>query len=157
MSVDADTTQIGHLKATSKIYTDASKPPIKITIFPGRPSGVQVVVSGRVPMFFDPYEGLTYQVNQVKPLTLTDAIHINGASVPVTPPEQLRLEKTIQTPLNSLIKDGIYQKILSRWPIDFGAVRESKCSGEIFGWAVKHTTNSRRDYGSSVKNVSGVG
>ncbi|STS91793.1 amino acid ABC transporter periplasmic amino acid-binding protein [Klebsiella variicola] len=129
----AGTTQIGRLEAASKICTDAGKPPIKIAVFPDRPSGVQAVVSGRVPMFFGPYEGLTYQVSQVKPLTLTGTIHVDDAPVSVAFPKQSGLEEAVQASLNSLIKDGTYQKILDKWSIGFGAVKESKRNEEIFG------------------------
>ena len=129
----AGTTQIGRLEAASKICTDAGKPPIKIAVFPDRPSGVQAVVSGRVPMFFGPYEGLTYQVSQVKPLTLTGTIHVDDAPVSVAFPKQSALEEAVQASLNSLIKDGTYQKILDKWSIGFGAVKESKRNEEIFG------------------------
>jgi polar amino acid transport system substrate-binding protein len=129
----AGTTQIGRLEAASKICTDAGKPPIKIAVFPDRPSGVQAVVSGRVPMFFGPYEGLTYQVSQVKPLTLTGTIHVDDAPVSVAFPKQSALEEAVQASLNSLIKDGTYQQILDKWSIGFGAVKESKRNEEIFG------------------------
>ncbi len=129
----AGTTQIGRLEAASKNCTDAGKKPVKIAVFPDRPSGVQAVVSGRVPLFFGPYEGLTYQVSQVKPLTMSGQIHVDDAPVSIALPKQSPLEEAIQASLNSLIKDGTYQKILDKWSIGFGAVKESKRNEEIFG------------------------
>ncbi|RLM14657.1 ABC transporter substrate-binding protein [Gibbsiella quercinecans] len=129
----AGTTQIARLEAASKACTDAGKQPIKIAVFPDRPSGVQAVVSGRVPMFFGPYEGLTYQVSQVKALALSGTIHVNDAPVSIALQKQSPLEEAIQASINSLIKDGTYQQILEKWSIGFGAVKESKRNEEIFG------------------------
>ncbi|HGV3449091.1 TPA: ABC transporter substrate-binding protein [Raoultella planticola] len=129
----AGTTQIARLEAASKACTDVDKKPIKIAVFPDRPSGVQAVVSGRVPMFFGPYEGLTWQVNRIKTLALSGTIHVDDAPVSVALQKQSPLEEAIQASINSLINDGTYQKILDKWSIGFGAVKESKRNEEIFG------------------------
>ncbi|VTM75478.1 Uncharacterised protein [Raoultella planticola] len=84
------------------------------------------MVSGRVPMFFGPYEGLTWQVNRIKTLALSGTIHVDDAPVSVALQKQSPLEEAIQASINSLINDGTYQKILDKWSIGFGAVKESK-------------------------------
>jgi len=38
----------------------------------------------------------------------------------------------VQAALNSLIKDGSYQKILDKWNIGYGAMKEAKRNEEIF-------------------------
>ncbi|MEZ3498586.1 ABC transporter substrate-binding protein [Pantoea sp. KPR_PJ] len=128
----AGTTQITRLEEASKACTGAGKPPIKIAVFPDRPAGVQAVVSGRVPMFFGPYEGLTWQAKLIKPLTLSGEISVNDAPVSVAFPKESPLAPAVQAALNSLIKDGSYQKILDRWSIGFGAVKEAKRNQDIF-------------------------
>ncbi|MCU5773604.1 ABC transporter substrate-binding protein [Erwiniaceae bacterium BAC15a-03b] len=127
----AGTTQLTRLDDASKACQAAGKQPIKIAVFPDRPSGVQAVVSGRVPLFFGPYEGLTWQVQQVKPLTMSGEIHVNDAPVSIAFPKASPLEEAVQASLNSLIKDGTYQKILEKWSIGFGAVKEAKRNEEI--------------------------
>ncbi|SEK85523.1 polar amino acid transport system substrate-binding protein [Kosakonia sacchari] len=128
----AGTTQINRLNEGSKACEAQGKPPIKVAVFPDRPAGVQAVVSGRVPMFFGPYEGLTWQVSKVKPLTMSGQISVNDAPVSIAFPKGSGLEEAVQAALNSLIKDGSYQKILDHWSIGFGAVKESKRNEEIF-------------------------
>lgn len=128
----AGTTQITRLEEASKACESAGQPPIKVAVFPDRPAGVQAVVSGRVPMFFGPYEGLTWQVKLIKPLTMSGEISVNDAPVSVAFPKDSPLEPAVQAALNSLIKDGSYQKILDRWEIGFGAVKEAKRNQEIF-------------------------
>lgn len=128
----AGTTQIMRLEQASKACEAAGKQPIKVAVFPDRPAGVQAVVSGRVPMFFGPYEGLSWQTKLIKPLALSGEIHVDDAPVSVAFPKNSPLEPAVQAALNSLIKDGNYQKILDHWGIGFGAVTEAKRNEEIF-------------------------
>lgn len=126
------TTQVTRLEEASKACEAAGKQPIKLAIFPDRPAGVQAVVSGRVPMFLGPYEGLLWQVNVIKPLTMSGEITVSDAPVSVAFPKASPLEPAVQAALNSLIKDGSYRKILDKWGIGFGAVTEARRNEEIF-------------------------
>ncbi|MDO6406702.1 ABC transporter substrate-binding protein (plasmid) [Pantoea phytobeneficialis] len=126
------TTQVTRLEEASKACEAAGKPPIKVSVFPDRPAGVQAVVSGRVPMFLGPYEGLLWQVKVIKPLTMSGEISVTDYPVSVAFPKESELEPAVQAALNSLIKDGSYKKILDNWGIGFGAVTEAKRNDEIF-------------------------
>ena len=128
----AGTTQLTRLSEASKACEAEGKPAINIATFPDRPAGVQAVVSGRVPMFFGPYEGLTWQVNKVKALTMSGQISVNDAPVSIAFPKGSSLEVPVQAALNALIADGTYQKILDHWSIGYGAVPASKRNAEIF-------------------------
>jgi len=127
----AGTSQVTRLQAASQECQQSHKPTITIPIFPDRPAGVQAVISGRVPMFFGPYEGLRYQVSQVKPLALAGEITIEDTIVSMALPKASPLEKPIQAALNSLIADGTYQKILDKWQIGFGAVKHAGLNQEV--------------------------
>lgn len=128
----AGTTQVTRLEDASKACQAAGKKPIQVAVFPDRPAGVQAVVSGRVPMFLGPYEGLIWQVKQIKPSTISGVLTVNDAPVSVAFPKDSPLEPAVQAALNSLIKDGSYQKILDHWGIGFGAVKQSLRNEEIF-------------------------
>ncbi|WP_304164559.1 ABC transporter substrate-binding protein [Lonsdalea britannica] len=128
----AGTTQLMRLTEASKACETQGKPPINIAVFPDRPSGVQAVVSGRTQMFFGPYEGLSWQIKQVKGLTMSGQITVNDAPVSVAFPKGSPLEEAVQAALNSLIADGTYRQILERWSIGYGAVTQSKRNAEIF-------------------------
>ncbi|RWR00963.1 ABC transporter substrate-binding protein [[Pantoea] beijingensis] len=128
----AGTTQLTRLDEASKACEAAGKDAIKTAVFPDRPAGVQAVVSGRVPMFFGPYEGLIYQVSQVPVLALSGQIQVDDAPVSVALAKDSPLEPAVQSALNSLIKDGSYQKILDKWSIGFGAVTAAKRNQDIF-------------------------
>ncbi|MGD9425224.1 ABC transporter substrate-binding protein [Pantoea sp. NSTU24] len=126
------TTQVTRLEEASKACETAGKPPIRVAIFPDRPAGVQAVVSGRVPFFLGPYEGLLWQTKVIKPLTMSGEITVSDAPVSVAFPKASPLEPAVQAALNSLIKDGSYLKILDNWGIGFGAVTEARRNEEIF-------------------------
>lgn len=126
------TTQVTRLEEASKACETAGKPPIRVAIFPDRPAGVQAVVSGRVPFFLGPYEGLLWQTKVIKPLTMSGEITVSDAPVSVAFPKASPLEPAVQAALNSLIKDGSYRKILDNWGIGFGAVTEARRNEEIF-------------------------
>lgn len=126
------TTQVTRLEEASKACEKAGKPPIRVAIFPDRPAGVQAVVSGRVPFFLGPYEGLLWQTKVIKPLTMSGEITVSDAPVSVAFPKASPLEPAVQAALNSLIKDGSYRKILDNWGIGFGAVTEARRNEEIF-------------------------
>ena len=126
------TTQITRLEDANKICEANGEKPIKIAIFPDRPSGVQAVVSGRVPMFLGPYEGLLWQAKVIKPLTLAGELTVHDAPVSIAFQKGSKLEPAVQAALESLLKDGSYKKILDGWDIGFGAVTEIKRNQEIF-------------------------
>lgn len=92
----AGTSQITRLQQASDQCVAAGKPAITIPIFPDRPAGVQAVISGRVPMFFGPYEGLRYQATHVKPLALAGDINIDGTTVAIALPKGSELVKPVQ-------------------------------------------------------------
>lgn len=128
----AGTTQLTRLNDASKTCEAQGKSPIKIAVFPDRPSGVQAVVSGRVPMFFGPYEGLTWQVNRVKALTMSGQIGVDDASISIALQQHSPLTEPVRLAINALIQDGTYQKILDSWSIGYGALQVSKSNEEVF-------------------------
>jgi len=127
----AGTSQILRLQEASAQCVAEKKAAIEIPIFPDRPAGVQAVISGRVPMFFGPYEGLRYQAGHVPVLTLSGDINIDGTTVSIALPKQSELQKPVQAALNSLIADGTYQQILDKWDIGYGAVKTAGINEEI--------------------------
>jgi len=127
----AGTSQVTRLQQASDQCVSTGKPAITIPIFPDRPAGVQATISGRVPMFFGPYEGLRYQASHVKALALAGDINIEGTTVAIALPKGSEFGETGAGRANSLIADGSYQKILDGWDIGFGAVKTAGINEEI--------------------------
>lgn len=125
------TTMVIRLDEASKKCVVEGKPPIKTVIFPNRPAGVQATVSGRIPLYFGPFEGLTYQVSQIKSLVISGQVSIGSDNSSVALAKDSPLDDAVQNTLNSLMKDGSYQKILDKWNIGYGAVKEAKRNDQI--------------------------
>lgn len=110
----------------------AGRKPITVPLFPGRPAGVQAVLSGRVPGFFGPYEGLRYMVSvSHDALAMTGVYQVPSDFVGIGLQKNSPLTALVAQALNSLIADGTYAAILHKWDLDFGAVAEARQNGAI--------------------------
>jgi len=126
------TAQVEFLNEASKSCVNDKKPAIDVAVFPSRPDGIVAVLSGRIPFYYGPWEGLAWQAAQVKALAITGEISVQEPPMSIGMPKGSPLEKAVQAALNSLIQDGTYQKILDHWYIGYGAVKEAKLNEEIF-------------------------
>ena len=110
----------------------AGRKPITVPLFPGRPAGVQAVLSGRVPGFFGPYEGLRYMVSvSHDALAMTGVYQVPSDFVGIGLQKGSPLTPLVAQALNSLIADGTYAAILHKWDLDFGAVAEARQNSAI--------------------------
>lgn len=132
LSTGAGTGQIELINAQNKACIAEGKKPINNTIFPNRTAGVQAVISGRVPMYYGPWEGLAWQVAQLKDLTISGQINVKEAPMSIALAKGSPIETSVQAALNSLIKDGTYQQILDKWSIGYGALSEAKLNQAVF-------------------------
>lgn len=126
------TAQIEFLNEASKICVSENKPAIQVAVFPSRPDGVVAVLSGRTSFYYGPWEGLAYQVAQLKNLVITGEISVQEPPMSIGLPKGSPIEKAVQAAMNSLIQDGTYQKILDHWFIGYGAVKEAKLNEDVF-------------------------
>lgn len=110
----------------------AGKAPVTIPLFPSRPAGVQAVVSGRVPGFFGPYEGLRYTATASGgKLYLAGVYEMPADYVGIGLQKDSPLTPVIADALNSLIADGTYAAILRKWEIEYGAVPHARQNDAI--------------------------
>jgi polar amino acid transport system substrate-binding protein len=126
------TAQVDILNKTSATCVAQHKKPISVSVFPDRPAGVLAVISGRIPLFYGPWEGLAWQVSKVKKLTIVGTIHVDEPPMSIALSKGSPLGSAIQASLNSLIKDGTYTKILEYWNVEYGALLEAKHNEAIF-------------------------
>ncbi|MCU5775272.1 ABC transporter substrate-binding protein [Erwiniaceae bacterium BAC15a-03b] len=126
------TAQIDILNKTSKVCEAKKQQPITVAVFPDRPAGVVAVLSGRVPLFYGPWEGLAWQVSKLDKLTISGQINVDEPPMSIALAKDSPLEPAILAALNTLIKDGTYQKILDHWQVGYGALPEAKSNQAIF-------------------------
>ena len=110
----------------------AGKEPVNVPLFPSRPAGVQAVVSGRVPGFFGPYEGLVYTASASRgTLYLAGVFQVPSDFVGIGLGKDSPLTPLVAEALNSLIADGTYAAILRKWELEYGAVPQARQNGAI--------------------------
>ncbi|MDT8332843.1 ABC transporter substrate-binding protein [Roseomonas gilardii] len=116
----------------SEACVAAGRKPITVPLFPGRPAGVQAVLSGRIPGFVGPYEGLVYMVSASQDrLALAGIFTVPGDFVGIGLQKDSPLTPVVAEALNSLIQDGTYSAILKKWDLDYGALPEARQNGAI--------------------------
>jgi len=110
----------------------AGRAGITTPLFPSRPAGVQAVMSGRVPGFFGPLEGLRYMVSISRDtLTMAGVFEVPGDFVGVGLQKDTALTPLVAQALNSLIQDGTYAAILKAWDLEYGAVPQARENAAI--------------------------
>ena len=116
----------------SEACVAAGRKPITVPLFPGRPAGVQAVLSGRIPGFVGPYEGLVYMVSASQDrLALAGTFTVPGDFVGIGLQKDSALTPLVAEAVNSLIQDGTYSAILKKWDLDYGALPEARQNGAI--------------------------
>ncbi|PZP41942.1 MAG: ABC transporter substrate-binding protein [Azospirillum brasilense] len=116
----------------SEACVAAGRKPITVPLFPGRPAGVQAVLSGRIPGFVGPYEGLVYMVSASQDrLALAGTFTVPGDFVGIGLQKDSPLTPLVAEAVNSLIQDGTYSAILKKWDLDYGALPEARQNGAI--------------------------
>jgi polar amino acid transport system substrate-binding protein len=126
------TTNADVLVRQSQVCTAAGRSAITTPLFPGRPAGVQAVLSGRVPGFFGPFEGLRYMVSvSHDALTMAGVFQVPSDFIGIGLQKDSSLTPLVAQALNSLISDGTYAAILRKWDLDYGALPEARQNAAI--------------------------
>ncbi len=134
LGAGSGTTNAAVLQGEAGACRAAGRPPVDVLLFPGRPAGVQAVLSGRVPGFFGPYEGLRYTASASHgALVLAGVYQVPGDLVGIGLQKNSPLTPLVAEALNGLIADGTYAAILHRWDIGYGAVTQARQNDAILG------------------------
>ena len=134
------TTNAEALRLQSEACTAAGKAPIAMPLFPSRPAGVQAVISGRIPGFFGPLEGVRYMASVSNgALYLAGVYPVPSDFVGVGLQKDSPLTPLVAAALDSLIKDGTYAAILRRWDLEYGALPDAQQNGAILGGTLPAT------------------
>lgn len=132
IAAGSGTTNATDLDKQSERCIAEGKKPIEVPLFPDRASGVQAVLSHRVPGFFGPYEGLQYQSDVSRGrLRIAGVFSIPQQNVAIGLAKDSELTDSVKDAVNSLISDGTYQKILEKWNIEYGAISKAESNESI--------------------------
>ena len=105
-------------KDQSKKCTDAGKAPVQVQEYPTGADTQLALQNGRVDSMAIDYAIGSYNVQQVpdkiEMAGQSFALGYHGAAVR---PDQKDLQAALEAGLNSMIKDGVYKKILDQWKV----------------------------------------
>ncbi|HEX5201374.1 ABC transporter substrate-binding protein [Paractinoplanes rhizophilus] len=126
IAVQTATVQVDDITARSKKCTDAGKPKITIDQYQAQSDATNAVVTGKDDAMLADSPVCAYAVKQTNgQLALVGDIYDSAPYGYVLPKDQAdTMGAAIQGALKSLIDDGTYKTILSKWGVDAGGITD---------------------------------
>ena len=117
------TVQVDDLMSRSQKCVAAGQPAIKIDQFQAQSDATAAVVSGKDDAMIADSPVVAYAVKQTNgQLTLLGNIYESAPYGYVLPKDQTAFGTAIATAVKQLIADGTYNKILTKWGVQAGAI-----------------------------------
>jgi polar amino acid transport system substrate-binding protein len=115
VSVESGTTELADAKAQSAKCTAAGKPAVKVLVYPDQNGANLAVSSGHAQLGFADTPVANYQVTKTG-----GQFKITGAAFAPAPyglaiPKSTGLDKAVEAALKTLIQNGTYGKIFTKW------------------------------------------
>jgi polar amino acid transport system substrate-binding protein len=126
VAVQRGTVQVEDITAKSKACTDAGQPAITIDQYAGQDQATAAVVSGKDDAGLADSPVMAYAVQQTNgQLELLGEIYDAAPYGYVVNKSQTEFAEVLGDAVQSLIDDGTYLDVLSKWGVEAGAVTES--------------------------------
>ncbi len=123
VSVQATTfEETDELPAASKACTDAGKAPITILKFDKQDDATTAVADGRANAMSADSPITLYAISQLKDKIAPAGPAFDSAPYGIAINKGSQLTKAIQKALQSMVEDGSYTKILTKWGVESGAL-----------------------------------
>ncbi len=123
IAVQTGTVQVDDVTARSKKCTSAGQPAIKIDQFQAQSDATAAVVSGKDDAMLADSPVIAYAVKQTNgQLALLGQIYESAPYGYVLPKDQTAFGTAIAGAVKQLIADGTYNKILTKWGVQAGAI-----------------------------------
>ncbi len=123
VAVQKDTVQVPDVQARSKKCTAAGKPAITIDQYDKQDVATASIVSGKDDAGLADSPVMAYAVKQTNgELELLGDIYDSAPYGYVLPKDQTDFGQAIADTLKTLIADGTYEKILTKWGVEAGAI-----------------------------------
>ncbi|MGA5300623.1 ABC transporter substrate-binding protein [Nucisporomicrobium flavum] len=132
IAVQTATVQVDDVKARSKKCTDAGKPKITIDQYQAQSDATNAVVTGKDDAMLADSPVCAYAVKQTSgKLALVGEIYDSAPYGYVLPKDQADFGAAIEGALESLIADGTYKTILSKWGVEAGAITDPAVNPQV--------------------------
>jgi len=123
VAVQTDTVQVQDVTARSKKCTGAGKPAITIDQYQAQSDATNAVVTGKDDAMLADSPVCAYAVKQTNgQLALVGDIYDSAPYGYVLPKDQAEFGGVVEKALESLIADGTYTAILTKWGVEAGAI-----------------------------------
>ncbi len=123
VAVQTGTVQVADLMSRSTKCTSAGQPAIKIDQYQAQSDATAAVVSGKDAAMLADSPVVAYAVQQTKgQLALLGQIYESAPYGYVLPKDQTSFGTAIASAVKQLIADGTYNKILTKWGVQAGAI-----------------------------------
>jgi polar amino acid transport system substrate-binding protein len=122
VSVEKGTTQADDATAQSKKCTDAGKGAVTVLVFPDQNQTNLALQSGRADVSMSDSPVAAYQVKQSNGQFQLSGQPYGTAPYGIAIPKGNGMSQVVLDALKELMKDGVYQSILTKWGIQAGAI-----------------------------------
>lgn len=117
-----------YLPKFDKKCTDGGQDPIKVAIYPDQPSATLAVSSGRADATMDDFGPLAYVAQQSNgKFEVLDA-NYSPAPYGIALDDGSKLAPAVEKALEALIANGTYGKVLEKWGVSAGAIKDPAVS-----------------------------
>jgi polar amino acid transport system substrate-binding protein len=125
IAVQKGTVQVDDITARSKKCTDAGKPAITIDQYDAQSDATAAVVSGKDDAGLADSPVMAYAVKQTNgQLELLGKVYDSAPYGYVVKKDQTEFAQAIADAVKALIADGSYQKVLTNWGVQAGAITD---------------------------------
>ena len=129
VAVEKGTTQQADATAQSKKCTAAGKKPVTVSVFPDQNGANLALSSGRAQVGMADSPVADYQVKQSNGQFKLTGTPYGTAPYGIAMNKQTGLDKAVLAGVKTLMSDGDYKAILSRWGIGSGAISSPVING----------------------------
>ncbi len=120
------------LPARSQACVDAGKPPLEILKLDTQGDITNAVVLGRADAFSADSPVTQYAISQTGGKLVAAGEMSDAAPFGIALPKDGSMTKAIQAAMQSLMDDGTYLKILTRWGVQDGAIDTATIDGAVY-------------------------
>jgi polar amino acid transport system substrate-binding protein len=125
VAVQTGTVQVDDITARSKACTDAGNPEITIDQYDAQSDATAAVVSGKDDAGLADSPVMAYAVQQTNgQLELLGDVYDAAPYGYVIPKDQAQFAQAVAAAVKSLIDDGTYKTVLTRWGVEAGAITD---------------------------------
>ncbi len=129
VAVERGTVQADDSKAQSKKCTDGGKKAVNVSVFPDQSAANLAITSNRAEVGMADSPVAAYIAKQSQGKLKVTGKPYNSAPYGIAVPKASGMDKAVLAAVKSLMKDGTYNSILTKWNVQAGAINSPVING----------------------------